>query len=468
MKNKIFIKLFVLLFFITACDDTLDFRLSTSIPAGEVITDLESLDLAVNGSYGLLGDSDLFNRTATLLPDLMSDNLYLDAFNNTGRYLFFDDYTVQDDNGNVESLYNDLARIIAQTTIILREVENVDFPDSELALANQYKGEAKFVRALAYFTMQQFFAQPYNFTNDASHLGVPIPDAEALGGNSIVSPARATTAAVYALIVSDLQEAITLMDATSDVFRADVWAAEALLARVYLNMGNYPQAEARASNVINSSGAILVSNGSYISSWSAEKSSETIFSVANILTDNSGFDSVGYFYNGYDDAFPTPDFLSQFEATDVRNGLYEQQGAPNGLEFSILKYPDTQNQSDNIPILRLSEMFLIKAEAHARQPGQETMAQGALDAIITRADGSAAPSTETGQALINKIILERRKELAFEGFRLFDLTRTKRDFQKFRQDLPPLSITAQGNFTILPIPLDELNRNPNIEPNPGY
>lgn len=467
MKNKNIIILFILAGIFTACDDTLDSRLSTSVPADQVVTDLQSFDLAVNGSYSLFADADVFNRTAYLLPDFMSDNLYLDAFNNTGRYLPFDDYTVQDNNGNVEGLYNDLARIIAQSTIIIRESEEIMFANSELDDANQLKGEARFIRALGYFTMQQFFAQPYNFTADASHLGVPIPDPEPLGGNGIVSPPRATTAEVYAFIVSDLQEAITLMQPTDNVFRADVWAAEALLARVYLNMSNYPMAEAQATDVINLSGASLVGTSNYISSWSADSTSESLFSVANILTDNSGFDSIGYFYNGYDDAFPTPDFLNQFEAGDVRNGLYQQLGAPNGDEFTILKFPDSQNQADNIPVLRLSEIFLIKAEAHARQ-SETTMAQNALDEIRLRADPGAVPSTETGQALINKIITERRKELAFEGFRLFDLTRTGMSFQKFRQDLPPITINAPTELTILPIPLDEQNRNPNIQPNPGY
>ncbi len=468
MKKYNFIQIFALLFLVIACDDTLDSRLSTSVPADEVVVDLQSLDLAVNGTYSLLADADLFNRTALLLPDFMSDNLYLDAFNNTGRYLPFDDYTVQENNGNVEATYNDLARLVAQTTIILREADQVSFPDSERAEADQYIGEAKFLRALTYFTMQRFFAQPFNFTADASHPGVPIPDAELLGGNGIVSPARATTAEVYALIIQDLQDAITLMEADSNVFRADVWAAEALLARVYLNTGQYDLAEQQASRVIDQSGTSLVGNSSYIASWALDSTSESIFSISNILTDNSGFDSIGYFYRGYDDAFPTPDFLNSLEPNDVRNGLYQQLGSPNGAEFSVLKFPDTQNQADNIPVLRLSEMFLIKAEAHARQSGQEMMAQTALDAIRLRANPNAQPTTETGQALIDKIILERRKELAFEGFRLFDLTRTARSFQKFRQDLPPLTIDAPTQFTILPIPLDELNRNPNIEQNPGY
>jgi hypothetical protein len=468
MKNRIFIKLLILVLVITACDDTLDTRLSTSVIASEVVTDLQSFDLAVNGTYSLLTTDDVYNRTAILLPDFMSDNLYLDAFNNTGRYLPYDDYTVLDRDGNAEGLYDALARLIAQTTIILRESENVSFPDSELADAEQYTGETKFLRALSYFTMQQFFAQPYNFTSDASHLGVPIPDPAPLGGNEIIAPSRATTAQVYALIVADLQDAIVLMSAESSVYRADVWAAKALLSRIFLNMGMYPEAEGLATDVINNSGASLVSNNGYLTSWSQDFTSESIFSLVNLPIDNSGFNSIGYFYYGYDDAFPTPDFLAQFSATDVRSGLYEQLGSPNGTQFTILKYPDTQNQSDNIPVIRLSEMFLIKAEAHARIPGQEMMAQGALDAIRTRADASAALTSETGQPLIDKIILERRKELAFEGFRLFDLTRTGRNFQKFRQDLPSISIIAPSEKTILPIPLDELNRNPNIEPNPGY
>lgn len=466
MKNKLIYLSILIVAIFTSCDDTLDSRLSTSIDAGDVITDLESLDLAVNGNYSLFANEEVYNRTAILLPDFMSDNLYLDAFNNTGRYLPFDDYTVLNNNGNVSSLYTDLARIIAQSSIIIREAAGVQFPASELEDANQFKGEAHFIRALGYLKMQEFFAQPYNFTTDASHLGVPIPDVNALGGIEIISPARSTTAQVYEQIVNDLQQAIALMRPEEQVFRADQWAAKSLLARVYINMEEWGDAEALASEVINMSGATLITRGAYTGSWSNDFSDESIFSLANSPVDNSGFDSVGYFYLGYDDAFPTPDFLSLFTTTDVRSLLYPIE--PTSGEARVFKFPDQQNQSDNIPVIRLSEMYLIKAEAHARQPGQETQAQAALDEIRLRGDNQVTLSTETGQALIDKVMIERRKELAFEGFRLFDLTRTGTNFMKFRQDLPAINITAPSDLTILPIPLVELNRNRNIQPNPGY
>lgn len=141
----------------------------------------------------------------------------------------------------------------------------------------------------------------------------------------------------------------------------------------------------------------------------------------------------------------------------------------------IQKFPRNDTQDDNVHVLRLSEMYLIKAEAHA-QLNEDTDAQQALDVIIHRALEIPVPpdtlpvSTETGQALQDKILLERRKELAFEGFRLFDLTRHGITFNKYRQDGDPIEINAPANRTILPVPIDEINVNPNIanQQNPGY
>ncbi len=466
MKNKIIYILLIVAFIISSCDDTLEQQFSDNVEVSDAIVDLNSLNLAANGSYSLFADTDLYNRTLMLLPEILSDNAFIDAFDNTGRYLDFDSYTVNSNNRFITPTWEELARAIASTSIIIRKAELLAFPESEQEDAEQYIGEMYALRALAFHNLQLLFAQPYNFTADASHLGVPIPDFETLGdGGTIQEPGRSTTAQVYEQIESDLLKAIDLMRSESSPNRMDVHAARALLARVYLYMENWMGARDIATEVIDNSGNSLLENQEYIASWGLDDNSETLFTLVNNETDNSGTNSIGYFYLTYEDAFATDDFVNTLSDTDVRKELYPRDGDVNLVQ----KFPRVQVQDDNIQVLRLSEMYLIKAEAHA-QLTEDIQAQEALDAIIQRADPSAAASTETGQALIDKIVLERRKELAYEGFRLYDLSRYGRTFNKFQQDGDPISISAPENRTIMPIPIDEINVNPNIadQQNPGY
>lgn len=465
MQKKIYITL-VLIFALLSCEDTLEQRLSSSVDVDDAITDIISLNLAANGAYSAFANSSHYNRTVLLLPEIMSDNAFIDAFDNTGRYLDYDSYTVNSNDGFADGTWNNITGIIATTSIVIQKANAIVFPETVQEEANHYIGEMHALRALAFHNFQLLFAQPYNFTSDASHLGVPIPDFELLGdGNNIQEPPRSTTAEVYEQIVNDLLTAIDLMGSRSAPFRMDVHAARALLARVYLHMENWQAARDMATDVINNSGNALLSNQEYLASWEADSNSETLFTLVNNETDNSGTNSIGYFYLTYLDAFATDDFRSNLLETDIRRELYPVDGAVN----LVSKFPRVAVQDDNIQVLRLSEMYLINAEAHA-QLGETAEAQQNLDAIIQRADPTAPASVEAGDALLDKILLERRKELAFEGFRLYDLTRYGRTFNKYIQDGDPIEIIAPENRTILPIPIDEINVNPNManQQNPGY
>lgn len=471
MKKYIYIFIATILI-LSSCEDTLEQRFSDAVEVENAITDINSLKLATSGAYSFLANSALYNRTFTLLPEIMSDNAFIDAFDNTGRYLEFDDYIVTSNDARTNEAWNIMSRIIATTSIVIREAKKLSFPETVQEDADQYIGEMYALRALAFHNFQLLFAQPYNFTTDASHLGVPIPDFALLGdGANLQEPPRSSTAAVYQQIISDLQEAINLMRTESRPTRLDINAAKALLARVYLHQENWSGARDMATDVINTSGKNLLTRDNYITAWAEDFSSESLFVVANNETDNSGSNSISHFYLNYKDAFATDNFKNNLSDTDIRKELYPADGAVNLIQ----KFPRNDTQDDNVHVLRLSEMYLIKAEAHA-QLNEDSDAQQALDIIIHRALEAPVPpdtlpvSTETGQALLDKILLERRKELAFEGFRLFDLTRHGVTFNKYRQDGDPIEINAPANRTILPIPIDEINVNPSIanQQNPGY
>ncbi|WP_422107396.1 RagB/SusD family nutrient uptake outer membrane protein [Winogradskyella sp.] len=465
MKRFTYIITILVFVIATSCDDTLDQRLSSSVEVDEAIVDLNSLNLATNGAYSFLASANNYGRTVLLVPEILSDNAFINAFDNTGRYLDYDAFNLNANDGNADGTWNNFSDIIATTSIAIREANELTFPESEQEDANQYIGELHALRALAFHNFQLFFAQPYNFTADASHLGVPIPDFSLLGnGGTVQSPARNTTAEVYSQIISDLQTAIGLMRDNGPEERFDAYAARALLARVYLHMEEWELARDLATEVINDSGTELLNNSEYVASWDGlDATDETLATIDFNATDNLGSNSITHFFLEYEDAFASADFVSLFEATDVRLELYPADGSV----FLVQKYPSAGFNDDNIQYLRLSETYLIKAEAHARL-NENTDAQMALDAIRLRADLNAVPSTEIGGALIDKILVERRKELGFEGFRLFDLTRNGLTYNKFRQDAASELVNAPEDRTILPIPIDEMNVNPNMVQNPGY
>ncbi len=451
----------------SSCDEALDTLLSTSIELDQTIVDVESLNVAVNGAYSRFATSSVYNQALIVIPALLSDNSSMDPLDNRGRFLEYDNYIVNQNDTRADALWNNLYRSVVQTSIIIREAAKLDVPESRSEDADQYIGEVHALRALAFLLLQQFYAQPYNFTPDNGHLGVPIPDFE-LVGVEIISSARNTTAEVYAQIISDLEKAIPLMRTDDNAFRLDRTAAKALLARVHLYTENWSGAEAMATEVIDEFEGNLIEPGDYMASWNADKSNESIFTLSNTALDNSGNDAASFFFLADFEAFATPDFISTFIATDVRLGLYPFD-SDHGHNL-VAKYPNAGPGTDNIPVIRLSEIYLIKAEAHARM-NQATDAQNALNEVVEIRDEASGGVTATGQALIDRILLERRKELAFEGgFRLYDLTRTATTFTKFRIGQENLTIEAPTNFTILPIPIDELNANPNIQEqqNPGY
>lgn len=151
----------------------------------------------------------------------------------------------------------------------------------------------------------------------------------------------------------------------------------------------------------------------------------------------------------------------------------------NGAEKNvplILKYGTDQTNAENIKVIRLAEVYLNRAEAEAHlgesKPATATeniAAIADLTKIAQRGDPAAViDATLTGQALIDRVLLERRKELAFEGQRLFDLTRNKKDFVKYESEGGTMNITYPSDKTILPVPQSAIDVNGNLEQNPGY
>jgi len=385
------------------------------------------------------------------------------------RYQEFADFEGQVVTGHdyETTLWEDGYIAINRANMIINSAEDFEAPSGVAAEFNQLVGEAYALRGLAHFDMVRMYAQHYTFTADASHPGVPVvteSDITAL-------PARNTVAEVYNQVISDLNMGISMMTQTRDgAYMMSKEAAQAILSRVYLYMENWSQAEALATAVINSGKYSLLPGAALIDMYAVGGTSEAIFEIQNTTADNRGSDSLGGMYraSGYGDYLPAKDLLNLIDANDVRWGWFKTDPNLVGIyaAYRVDKWP-TQQNTDNVPVVRLAEMYLNRAEARAQQ-GQSATAQADLNLIRQRGNPAAPAVTATGQALLDQIAIERRIELGYEGHRIHDLMRHKKGVhrQDVTGDVADMAYPCQ--YCILPIPQSETDTNPNLPQNAGY
>jgi hypothetical protein len=443
--------------------DYLELNPTTAIPTSQALGTEADLKVALNGAYAGLRNVDLYGRTVPVLGDVMADNAYQSTVN-TNRYTLFNNYTFTVADANVQGLWS------SAYTAILRANNIINSNVASNANVNQYKGEAYAIRALSYFTLVRYFARPY--TDNPSGLGVPIITVY----NADLKPARNTVAEVYAQINKDLDQAYTLMTKFTNSSQFSKYAAKGLQAKVYLTMGDYAKALPAALDVINNSGFKPVTAENYVAYWNdpgiRTDKLETLFEVSSDAVGNLAFDALSYLYSqqgNYGDFLVSSALNSLYEATDVRKQLFPAGQRPAGTNVvTIAKYPSILADRSDTKVLRLSEMYLIAAEA-SWALGNEADALTYVNFITSRR--GAAPIASTGPQLFEDIITERRKELALEGDRYMDLQRLKRDVVRTTNYPSAARNILYTNYRrVLPIPQVELDANPQIrtQQNQGY
>jgi starch-binding outer membrane protein, SusD/RagB family len=470
--NKITIYTSLLFFFgvmISSCKKSfLEREPYGGLPTGESIKTVDDMEIAVNGAYANLRSANLYGRTIPLFADLLADNVYISAVN-SNRYLDFFQVNYTVNNGNAQGIWETAYNTILNTNNVINSSLQ-GTPEID-----QLRGEALALRALMYFELVKHFSKPY--TVDANGLGVPI----IVTYDPFKKPQRNTIAEVYTQIKKDLDDAIPLLtiQKTSGYFTQS--AAKALLARMHQFKGEWASALSVAEDVINNGGYALLGPNQFFSYWSSNTARndglETLFEVVFDLVGNAGNDALAYFYDqaGYGDALSARSFYNLYSATDIRRALIVPVAHPDRGNIRVVnKYPNSsQPDKDEVKVIRLSEVYLIAAEA-ALQSGDEALSLIYLNEIALRRDPNFAGYSSSGAALLDDILLERRKELAFEGHRYWDLARYNRDVVRVNiaNNYPgvPLTIPADNFRRILPIPQAELDANPTIrtQQNPGY
>ncbi len=464
---------------LAACKDALDIEPQQSIDLSTAFNTSQKVGAAVVGCYAQLDNSSLYGTDLILVPELMAGDGYITWRGSFQNYAQLGNHIQNSRISNALEIWRAAYANINQTNLVLANLSVV----SDSSQRQQFRGEMHFIRAAMYFELVRLYAQQYQRGGNNTQDGVPLN----LSANNSIGQAdtklpRATVEQVYTQVVSDLQAAIKGLPALN-VTRASSYSAEALLARVYLQQGNYTAARATANDVIANSGASLA--GTLAAVFANRNSAESLFEIQQNDQNNAGTANSGLatFFAGYS---PTGDQGILYGRSDVEvdstfAALYGPPSGPDvrGTDYlpilqtkKLIYLSDGNNRAgqlrtikwrtygQNIPLIRLAEMYLVRAECDIRA-GQS----GDADINRVRQRSGAIALTK---ATLSDVLLERQLELAFEGVRLYDLKRTDGTVAPADPANNIPAIKANDPLEILPIPYQEINNNSNLKQNPGY
>lgn len=453
------------------CDKELELEPQDSLTTEQALSSIGGVNAAIVGMYADMRSVDYYGRSLFVYGDLSGDDVYLSR-TNSNRYLTTYRRNYASNDADILGMWTAMYRTVSRANNIINAVDKVSASQTEKDVA---KGQALFVRGLAYFDLVRVFAKPYNQGN-GSQLGVPIVLTSDVAG----TPARNTVAEVYTQIISDLNAAKGLLGSTgaASKFNANKYAASALLSRVYLYKGDYANVITEA-NLVTAGGYALTTAANMDKFYTTSGNGEEIFTLKFVSTESLGSNNLGNMYlkPGYGDIRVSPDLVAIFDKDkDVRFQNYIDTFSTSSTEWQNQKYFGEAGQQGmwSPKILRLAEVLLNRAEAYAKT-SKTTEALADLNAVRT-ARGLDAVTGLTGQALVNAILEERRRELMFEGHRYFDLLRNGlavvRTYcgQATQINTPKCTYEATANEAIAPIPQAELDANSGIsgQQNPGY
>ncbi|QKG51867.1 RagB/SusD family nutrient uptake outer membrane protein [Hymenobacter sp. BRD67] len=442
---------------------------------------------AVTACYSQLGVGGQYNYALWGIGEIMSDNSFTGGGGggDGAEEIQLDFFNIPSTNPMVGRLWGGCYVGIGACNLVLQKVPGIT--NMSDAIRKRSLGEAQFLRAKYYFDLVRAYGDvPLILVPPASPADAQLP--------------RTPAAQIYTQIVTDLKAAIGNLPPVyggADLGRATTWAATGLLAKVYLTMGDLPNAAIQARAVIANSGKSLWPNYGDNFKVANENGQESLFEVQYVNGLNQyTFDGLGFVGNeffgprgqglvpqgGYGFNIPELEFVQGYEPGDKRKAVtiwspgdpYPAGSATNAQPASLPGSPYGYNCKKwfvgkvntnvwdsplNFPVLRLSEMYLILAEAVGPTPEGYT----AINTVRTRAGLPNLTSANTPN-FTDAVVKERRYELAFEDDRWFDLKRTGKLLTN-----PALLAKGIKPFNIvLPIPQSERDANPSLAQNPGY
>jgi len=492
MKNrmqKLLMVLFMVVFSlgIISCDKDLDVEPESEITTEFFYSSAEEVEFALIAVYNSLQN---MMNIEWMLTELRSDNTYMNVDSSSSSNIplrTLDRFEVISTNEHVTEYYRSAYSLIALANRVLANLEVIEDPD----VRNQYEGEARFLRAHAYFNLVRLFG------------AVPIVE-NVITGEEGLEIERSPQEDVYAFIENDLKVASEFLPEAYDqdnVGRATKWTAMGILGKVYLTMHTNQEAIDVLGDIVTNSSHALLNEYDEIFDVGNEYNAEILFAVrfqsgslglgAPFANFFAPVQSEDYVVTGGGDALnvPTESMSASYESEERKDPSMSdfwvgQDGVENFKKY-IKKYNSSFSVVDDAgndwPILRYSDVLLMQAEAY-NELGDIPKALEYLNEVRIRVDLEPYENSEVASYFDFKIALEeeRRVEFAFENQRWFDLVRTgraltvmnqhfKSEFQYNDPDDPESPVTPIQEWQlVLPIPQYEIDLNPNIAQNIGY
>jgi hypothetical protein len=453
MKSTIFF-LIITILLLNACNKKLDVLPQNTVPSDEIKTE-DDVRAVLFGAYSTWQNANAFGEKYNTFGELLINGGDIEWAGTFETYGDLHQNAQVRTSPEVYQLWANAYHTIAAANIVLSKLDILKGDEK-----TEIEGEAKFFRGVTYYQLVNFFALPYSA--GTTNPGVPlilepvegyIPERDKLP--------RASVQAVYTQIISDLGDAAAKMPESSSDFRADRFAALAFLSRVYLSQAKYTEAATAANEVIENSGRSLTSTLDNAFN-NASNSSEDVFAIQQTSQSNSGTSNFGIttFYSGdpigRGEIQVSPSHLAKYEAADERGDFFYNGSSISGSDGLMTgKWSDLYKA---IPVIRLAEMYLTRAEANFRKGGTPVGDNTPLEDVnIIRRRARLADLVSIASADV--IVKERYLELAFEGDRFFTVKRLKLTISGIPYDDPKM---------ILPIPQREIDLGNALPQNPGY
>ncbi|MEO5948154.1 MAG: RagB/SusD family nutrient uptake outer membrane protein, partial [Chitinophagaceae bacterium] len=442
IKNKMVVILSLMLLLMTGCKkDYLQLDPPENITPANIFATTKNAYAAINGIHRIMyvqwyGNQATGGQSGNMIyMEVLGEDFVMTA---NANGWFISEYRWLSHRNDASSIsrfnYGFYYTIIGNANVIIANIDGAEGPDAD---KKAIKGQAYAYRAWAYYQMVQLFGERFDKTKANDGMGMSL----VLQTQTGALP-RSTVAETYKQINADIDQAISLLTGAAvrpSKSHLNVNVAKGLKARIALTQQNWPVAAQLAAEA--RQGFALMNDAQYLAGFSDTNNPEWIWGI------DHRDDQPTYFYSFYaylgnfsstntrgnPKAIFSP-LYNQLSATDIRRQLWDPTGS--NLAFPIVaggtrkpymtrkfKLDNPGNSNGDLVFMRSSEMYLIEAEALARQGGQEPAARQALFTLAKQRNVNYVLSTNSGQALIDEIMFQRRVELWGEGFRFYDLKR---------------------------------------------
>ena len=473
--------LFTLSLMTTSCEKFLEKEPIGSIGKEVLFEDVAGAQLGLTGSYNLM--LQYYKAEFGMYPEISSDNMVsVSGVNDILANQFNFRSTADEETTAPGHIWQSIYETLNNVNNVINAVPALQtaFPRQSAELESIY-AQALAIRAICHFDLCRTYAQPYNYTADASHPGIPVLLKTPEPGSEI---SRNTVKETFDQIIADLEQSLSLLRNRNSSAQATIGreAILGLLSRVYLYQENWTKSVEYANELISSNTARLATADEYHGTFTkypaaASPMVEVLFQLsAKGLPFTSAERNI---YSVYSDTLAAKYHASAkltnlFDTLDIRGTKMftrKTKGTDQGALFTR-KYGDaviSATSELSVKVIRLSEVYLNRAEANW-QLGKYNEAAEDLLIVSRRAHtGPVTVSWSSPAALYTLISDERNRELCFEGHRLFDLNRRKENLTRGSDcNSDVCMLTYPNDKFILPITRMELDANKAMVQNPGY